>query len=206
MAGRKVTNMATKELEKPFLERVSEYLLSLPFDLKILQEAVADPDLERASRELAAGTIIHSLLPQEGEGLFRYIDDLLFVRAALQIIGADGSDGAKAFAARFSDVYDRLPEDMKLFENTLGDLWPWLTAKLAHFPKQVYKGKTTSKCVEDEETATFLYDEGLEFQTNYNVNEDQVRNKVRKVDAIIELLTKRRAEEAKKIAEATPRK
>jgi len=30
-----------------FLAKVSEYLLSLPFDLKILQEAVTDPDLDR---------------------------------------------------------------------------------------------------------------------------------------------------------------
>ena len=70
--------------------------------------------------------------------------------------------------------------------------------KLEGFRKAPYKGKTPSQYVDDEEAASFLYEEGLEFQTNYNVTEDKVRNKVRRVDAILEWLTKRRAEDAKK--------
>ena len=50
----------------------------------------------------------------------------------------------------------------------------------------------------DNEAAAFLYEEGLEFQTNYNVTEDKVRNSVRRVDAILESLNKRRSEDAKK--------
>jgi hypothetical protein len=190
--------MGAKEAERPFLEKVSEYLLSLPFDLKILQEAVANPDLDRSAREMAAGTIIHTLLPQEGESPGRYVDDVLFVRAALQQVTADGSEGAKAFQDRFSEVYGKLPEDLQVFEKCLGDLWPWLTAKLASFPKQMFKGKKPVDYVEDEEAVSALYEEGLEFQTNYNVNEEQVRNKLRRVDTILELLNKRRSEEARK--------
>jgi hypothetical protein len=40
----------------------------------------------------------------------------------------------------------------------------------------------------------------LEFQTNYNFSEEQVRNKVRRADQILELLNKKRAEEVKKKA------
>ncbi|MDR2670721.1 MAG: discoidin domain-containing protein, partial [Oscillospiraceae bacterium] len=39
----------------------------------ILQEAVADPDLDRLVREVAAGTIIHTILPQEGDAPGRYV-------------------------------------------------------------------------------------------------------------------------------------
>ena len=60
------------------------------------------------------------------------------------------------------------------------------------------KGKTPAQYVDDDEAASFLYEEGLEFQTNYNVNEDKVRNSVRRLDPIVEQLNKRRAEEAKK--------
>jgi hypothetical protein len=187
-------------LDKPFLDRLSEYLLSLPFDLKILQEAVTDPDLDRNTREIAAGTIIHTLLPQEGESPNRYVDDVLFVRAMFERIAADSTDGSKAFCARFAEVYDRLGEDVQLFQGVLGDLWPWLTAKLATFPKQVYKGKKPAQALDDEEIASFLYEQGQEFQTNYEVNEEMVRNKVRKVDGILDVLVKRRAEEAKKKA------
>jgi len=188
-----------KEAERPFLEKVGEYLLSLPFDLKILQEAVTHPDLERGAREIAAGTIIHTLGPQEGDGPMRYVDDVLLVRAALKRILADGGEHAKDFAARFDgEVYGKLDEDLGTFETVLGDLWPWLNGKLETFRKPPYKGKTPSQYVDDDEAASFLYEEGLEFQTNYNVTEDKVRNSVRRVDAILESLTKRRAEEAKK--------
>ena len=188
-----------KEAERPFLEKVGEYLLSLPFDLKILQEAVTDPDLERGAREIAAGTIIHTIGPQEGDGPMRFVDDVLLVRAALKRVVADGGEHAKDFVARFdAEVYGKLDEDLTAFEEVLGDLWPWLTGKLETFRKPPYKGKTPSQYVDDDEAASFLYEEGLEFQTNYNVTEDKVRNSVRRVDAILESLNKRRVEDAKK--------
>lgn len=188
-----------KEAERPFLEKVSEYLLSLPFDLKILQEAVTDPDLERGAREIAAGTIVHTIGPQEGDGPMRYVDDVFLVRAACKRILADGGEHAKDFAARFdSEMYGKLDADLALFEEVLGDLWPWLTGKLEAFRKQAYKGKLPPQYVDDDDAASFLYDEGLEFQTNYNVTEDKVRNSVRRVDGIVEHLHKRRAEDAKK--------
>lgn len=188
-----------KEAGRPFLEKVQEYLLSLPFDLKILQEAVTDPDLERGAREIAAGTIIHTIGPQEGDGPMRFVDDVLLVRAALRRVVADGGENAKDFAARFdSEAYGKLDDDLSMFEEALGDLWPWLVGKLETFRKPPYKGKTPSQYVDDDEAASFLYEEGLEFQTNYNVTEDKVRNSVRRVDAILEQLNKRRAEDAKK--------
>jgi len=190
--------MGAKEAERPFLEKVSEYLLSLPFDLKILQEAVTDPDLDRSAREMAAGTIVHTLLPQEGESPGRYVDDVLFVRAALKRICAEDSEGVKAFKDRFAEVYGKLDDDLGTFEECLGELWPWLTGKLATFPKVVYKGKKPGQYLDDEEASSFLYEEGLEFQTNYPVNEEQVRNKVRRVETIVEFLTKKRAEESRK--------
>jgi hypothetical protein len=188
-----------KEAERTFLEKVSEYLLSLPFDLKILQEAVTDPDLDRGAREIAAGTIIHTIGPQEGDGPLRFVDDVLLVRAALKRVVADGGEAARDFATRFeSEIYGKLDEDLSIFDGALGDLWPWLNGKLEGFRKPPYKGKTPSQYVDDEDAASFLYEEGLAFQTNYNVTEDKVRNSVRRVDAILEQLNKRRAEDAKK--------
>jgi hypothetical protein len=188
-----------KEAERSFLEKIGECLLSLPFDLKILQEAVTDPDLERGAREIAVGTIIHTIGPQEGDGPLRFVDDALLVRAALKRIVRDGGDRATEFAQRFeTEVYGKLDQDLTLFADVLGDLWPWLTGKLEGFRKTPFKGKTPPQYVDDEEAASFLYDEGLEFQTNYNVTEDKVRNSVRRVDAILEQLNKRRAEDAKK--------
>lgn len=189
------------KLEGAFLEKMCAYVVSLPFDLDVLQEAVADPDFELAARELAAGTIVHTMLPQEGEpGPLRYVDDALLVRAALAKVVTPTSDAATAFRARFSEIYEKLDDDVRLFEDCLGELWPWLTGKLPSFPKLAYKGKKPAQCVEDEETAAFLYEAGQEFKTNYTVTEAQVQNKLRRADQIVEVLQKRRAEELKKRA------
>lgn len=194
--------MSEQEAERAFLERVSNYLLSLPFDLKILQEAVTDPDLEKSVRLLAASTIVHTILPQEGEpGPMRYVDDVLFVRAALSEVAKGDSEGAVAFRERFGgEVYDRLADDLQVFSSYLGPLWPWLTGKLAGFHKLSIKGKKPAQAVDDEEIATLLYDEGLEFSTNYPVNEEQVRNKLRRAEQVRELFKKRFEDDKKKIA------
>jgi hypothetical protein len=192
--------MSPKETERSFLSKVSEYLVSLPFDLKVLQEAVSDPDLDRGARELAAGAVMHTLSPQEGEpGPLRFVDDVLLVRAALHRIVEKGGEGAKAFRDRFSEIYGTLDEDLRVFEEYLGETWRWLMSKVDGFSKSVYKGKRASQYIEDEQALSFLYEEGLEFQTNYNVSEEQVRNKLRRSEQVVENLKKRRAEEAKKI-------
>lgn len=189
------------EAESIFVERLSEYLVSLPYDLKILQEAVTDPDLEKPVRLMAASTVVHTMLPQEGEpGPLRYIDDVLFVRMALDKVGEGDSEGAVEFRKRFDEIYARLPEDLEIFSRVLGDLWPWLSGKVAGFGKLSLKGKKAAQAVDDEEIATFFYDEGLAFQTNYTVNEEQVANKFRRAEQAIDLLRKRYDDDKKKIA------
>ena len=193
--------MSVVEAESIFVARLSEYLVSLPYDLKILQEAVTDPDLEKSVRLMAASTVVHTMLPQEGEpGPLRYIDDVLFVRMALDKVGEGDSEGAVEFRRRFDEIYARLPEDLQLFSSVLGDLWPWLSGMVAGFGKLSLKGKKAAQAVDDEEIATFFYDEGLAFQTNYTVNEEQVANKFRRAEQAIDLLRKRYLDDKKKIA------
>jgi hypothetical protein len=191
--------MDSKEVERGFLSKLGEYLLSLPFDLKVLQEAASDPDLDRPARETAAGAIMHTLLPQEGEGPLRYADDVLLVRAALASVQSKGGHEFGAFRDRFREIYDHLDDDVALFQRQLGSLWSWLVGKIDSFPKLTYKGKRAAQYIANEEGLSLLYDEGLEFETNYNVTEEQVRNKLRRAEQVLELLNKRHAEELKKI-------
>jgi hypothetical protein len=191
--------MSSKETERTFLSKLGEYLLSLPFDLKILQEAASDLDLHPKAREIAAGAIMHTLLPQEGEGPLRFADDVLLVRAAFAAVKLQGGEAFGTFQERFREVYDRLDEDVALFRSQLGDLWSWLSGKIDTFGKLTFKGKRAAQYIENEEGLALLYDEGLEFETNYNVTEEQIRNKLRRAEQVSELLTKRHAEELKKI-------
>ena len=89
-------------------------------------------------------------------------------------------------------------EDISLFKKELGELWPWLCSKLDTFPKLPFKGKTATQYAADEEASQQLYEEGLEFQTNFNVNEQQVKNKLRRDEQIIEFITKRHNDDLKK--------
>ncbi|MSP59343.1 MAG: hypothetical protein EXR72_03200 [Myxococcales bacterium] len=195
--------MSAKEAERSFLANISDHLLSLPFDLKVLQEAASDPDLDPAAREIAAGAITYALLPQEGDGPLRFVDDILLVRAAFAAVAAQGGDAFDAFRARFPEIYDQLDEETRLYEQQLAGLWHWIAGKIASFPRLTYKGKRAAQYLESEDNLALLYEEGLEFQTNYNVTEEQVRNKLRRQEQIVELLSKRKhAEEAKKISAA----
>jgi hypothetical protein len=191
--------MAAKETERSFLSKLGEYLLSLPFDLKILQEAASNLDLHPAARELAAGTIMHTLLPQEGEGPLRFVDDVLLVRAGFAVVRAKGGEAFAPFRERFPEVYEKLDDDLQVFEDQLGELWRWLSGKIETFGRLTFKGKRATQYIENEDNLSLLYDEGLEFETNYNVSEEQVRNRLRRVEQVVELLTKRHAEDLKKI-------
>lgn len=175
-----------------FLSRVSEYLLSFPFDLRILQEAITDDELPRPLREQAAGVLIQSFSHQEGSGPERFFEDVLLLRITLGQIAAVESDEAQAFCDRFDDVFGSLPHDLPMLEAVLGpELWSSLTARLSSLGKLIHKGKRPSQYVSDDSTWDLLYDDGLDFQTAYNLTEEQVRNRLRKAETILDALHKR---------------
>lgn len=188
-----------KEAGREFLTRVIDYLVSLPFDLKILQEAIADPELEPAARELAASVVIHVFSPREGTGAERFLEDVFLFRLALQEVCALGGDGAGAFRARFPEAYERLDSDLATFQGVLGEeLWRWLGAKLPGLGRLTFKGKRPARYVEDEDAQATLYEDGLDFQTAYNLSEDHARNRLRRPEQVTEILQRRHSEEAKK--------
>jgi len=191
--------MDAKEVGRDFVPKVSDYLVSLPYDLKILQEAASDPDLERPAREQAAGVLLHTLNHKEGTGPERFIEDVLQVRLALQIIKTLGGDGAAAFQARFDEAYSSLDQDLALFRQALGDeLWLWLVGRTETFTRVMLKGKRAQQYIEDEEALDALYEDGMDFQTDYNVTEVQVHNKLRRPEQIIDILSRRHQEDVKK--------
>ena len=53
--------------------------------------------------------------------------------------------------------------------------------------------------VDDEEVGTFLYDEGLQFATNYPITEKSLAGRVKQVQPFIDHLARRRDQDKKKI-------
>src|SRR3954447_14673395 len=150
-----------KELERTFLETISRTLVSLPFDLKVLLEAVADPDLEHPAREIAAATVVHVITPKDGnvDAPVRFTEDVVLLRLALRKIAAEGGEGAPAFRQRFAENYGLLDDELALFRQTLGaETVDWLDSRWTTLGKAVYSKKKIPMFVDDDEVGNFLYD------------------------------------------------
>jgi hypothetical protein len=191
-----------KDTERTFLESISSALVSLPFDLKILLEAVADSDLERTVRELAAATVVHVITPKDGnvDAPLRFSEDVIQLRLALAKIVAEGGEFAEAFRERFSEDLTRFDEDMKVYRQTLGDdIVEWLDSRWGALLKAVYAKKKISMFVDDEEVGTFLYDEGLRFGTLYPISEKSLAGRVKQAQPFVDHLARKRDQDKKKI-------
>ena len=191
-----------KDNERTFLETISKALVSLPFDLKVLLEAVADSDLEREVREVAAATVVHVITPKDGnvDAPLRFSEDVVQLRLALAKVAADGGEGAPAFRERFAEDYARFEEELKLFKQALGDdIIEWLDSRWSSLLKAVYAKKKIPMFVDDEEVGTFLYDEGLRFGTLYPITEKSLAGRVKQVQPFIDHLARKRDQDKRKI-------
>jgi len=191
-----------KDLERRFLETLSKALVSLPFDVKVLLEAISDQELEHSVREIAAATVIHVISPKEGnvEAPVRHAEDVLLLRLALAKIAAEGGEGAEAFRDRFAENYGRLDEELALFREVFGsDVMSWLGTRWGSLLKAVYAKKKVPMFVDDEEVGTFLYDEGLRFGTEYPITEKSLAGRVKHVQPFIDHLNRKRDQDRKKI-------
>jgi hypothetical protein len=187
--------------ERTFLEAMSRALVSLPFDLKVLLEAVADPDLEPAARELAAATVVHVITPKDGnvDAPLRFTEDVVQLRLAVIKIGAEGGEGAPAFRERFAEDFARFEEELQLFRQTLGkDIVDWLDGRWAMLLKGVYAKKKIPMFVDDE-AGTFLYDEGSRFSTLYPVTEKTVAGRLKQAQPFIDHLARKHEQDKKRI-------
>jgi hypothetical protein len=191
-----------KDIERAFLETISKALVSLPFDLKVLLEAVSDLDLEREVREIAAATVVHVITPKDGnvEAPLRFSEDVVQLRLAMAKIVAGGGEGAPAFRERFAEDYARLDDDLKLLRQALSDeTVDWLDSRWGALLKAVYAKKKIAMFIDDEEVGTFLYDEGLRFGTLYPITEKSLAGRVKQVQPFVDHLARKRDQDKRKI-------
>lgn len=192
-----------KDVERGFLEVYSKALVSLPFDVKVLLEAVSDADLEHGVRELAAAAVVHVITAKDGnvEPLIRHAEDVVLLRLALRKILAEGGEGAEAFRARFDEIYGRLDEEIDVFEGAFGgDVIGWLDTKWPSLLKAVYARKKIPQFVDDEEVGTFLYEEGARFGTEYPITEKSLAGRIKQGQPIVDHLSRKREQDRKRIS------
>jgi hypothetical protein len=192
-----------KDLERSFLDTLAPALVSLPFDLKILLEAVSDPDLDHTVRETAAAAVVYIIAPRDGniEPYIRYSEDVLVLRLALRKILTDGGDTAPAFRERFADDLGRLEKELELLDRICGkEIIAWIDSRWAVLRKAVYARKKIAMFVDDEEVGTLLYDEGLKFGTNYPISEKSLEGRLKQGQPILDHLQRKWEQDKKKIS------
>ena len=190
------------EISGRFVKTMRSWLVSLPFDLKILYEASTDENLSRETRELMIGAIIYTISPSDlisdRDNFASYADDCLLLRVALKQ-GLDGEDrddeDKEFFRSRFPEFFETLDEELATSRAAMGDLHDWLASKVVLLPKRKYKNKRVKQYFENEELQEELYEAGLEFRTEYPIIEDDIADRFKKPSSIIDLLQRAKSDE-----------
>lgn len=193
------------DIGRRFVETMRAWLISLPHDLKILYEASADENLDRAARELAVGTIMYVISPSDFVSSDRsdftgYADDCIILRMALRRIASKEDEDSQQFRDRFEDFFSSLDEGLEICKKAMGDVYTWLEARVPHLGEQEYKSKKVAAYITDEELSEMLYEDGLVFATEYPVDEDDLADRFKKASTILEVMQRRKAEEDRKKA------
>jgi uncharacterized membrane protein YkvA (DUF1232 family) len=193
------------DIGRRFVDTMRGWLISLPHDLKILYEASSDANLDRASRELAAGAIIYVVSPSDYISADRsdfsgYADDCLILRLALSRIVAKKDEDSQQFLERFDDFFGSLAEELAVCKKAMGELYSWLDSLVDGLPRLEYKGKKVSVYLDDEEASEMLYEDGLAFATDYPVDEDDIADRFKKASTIIDVIQKKKVDEDRKRA------
>jgi hypothetical protein len=191
-----------KEQERSFLETLARVLVSLPFDLKVLLEAISDPDLEHEVRELAAAAVVSIIVPRERnvEPYLRYGEDAIMLRLAAKHVVARGGEAAASFRQRFAEEFERLDAEIAVIEQALGPaMMGWLDGRWSSLCKVTYARKKLSVFVDDEDVGTLLYDDGLKFGTNYPITEKSLAGRLKQAQPLFDHLNKKWDQDKKKI-------
>jgi uncharacterized membrane protein YkvA (DUF1232 family) len=188
-------------VESKFVELVRSWLVSLPHDLKIAFDAMDDENLPRAVREVAAGVVAYVISPNDfvsdrNDAVVSYADDALLLRLALAKALGKGED-EQAFRDRFPELFESLDDNLTLCKSVMGELMTWLESKVGSLPTLDYKGKKVTKYLDNEEAREQLFDDGLVFRTDYPVDEKTIADKLKKASTVIEVMKRRKTEEAR---------
>jgi hypothetical protein len=194
-----------KDQERSFLETLARGLVSLPFDLKVLLEAVSDPDLEHEVREVAVAAVVYIISPREGnvDPYLRYGEDAIMLRLAARRVIDSGGESAPHFRERFAEEFDRLASELAVIERACGQpLMGWLDGRWASLRKATYARKKIAVFVDDQEVDTLLYDDGLKFSTNYPISEKSLAGRLKQAQPILDHLQKKWDQDKKKITQS----
>lgn len=177
------------ELEQRFLERLRELLVALPYDLKVLFRIMGNEDLPREVRLQAAGAVVYCLAVSDpipdSSGVIGYVDDVVLLRLSLGRIAKSGAEQIGEYEEHFPQQFELLEDDIALIRQYMGEVLAWVDDRIDKIDQFKYKGKRVPAYLDDEDASQRLYEEALEFATEYDVDESTAA-KLKSGEAIID--------------------
>lgn len=160
-----------------------------------------DENLPRTVREIATGAAIYVVSPNDSVGdrndqVVSFADDAILLRLALQKALGKGED-EQAFRDRFPELFSNLEDELKVCKDVMGDLMTWLESKVPTLQKSDYKGRKVPAYLDNDEAREQLFDDGLVFRTDYPVDEKTIGDKLKKAATILDVMKRRKADEAR---------
>ena len=179
-----------------FIELMTPALTRFGQDLKSVLRIVEDPEIDDQSRVAAAGSLMHVISSSGAipgvRGVLRHLGDVLVMRLVLDGVRQRSPEAFEKHAAESPEMLEPLSDELDAMREFLGERVTVLQKAVDKFPTLNHQGHQASACVEDTESATWLYDavhEALIDEIDFD-DEDVVRE-LKQVDRILAPLASR---------------
>jgi len=179
-----------------FIELMTPALTRFGQDLKSVLRIVEDPEVDDASRVAAAGSLMHVISSSGAipgvRGVLRYLGDVLVMRLVLRDVRERSPEAFEKHAQQVPEMLGTLSEELDAMDAYLGDRVKVLEKEAEKFATLNHQGHEASACVEDPESATWLYDAVQEALIDViDFDEDDVSRELKRVDRILPPLASR---------------
>ncbi|MEM9192642.1 MAG: hypothetical protein AAGF12_25935 [Myxococcota bacterium] len=169
---------------------MTEAVLSLPQDMKLMLRIAEDPDIDDEGRVQCSGALLHVLSASNSipgvVGTLAFVDDALILRLVVENIEKTNPKVIERHRDDSPEFFGPMEEQMKVTRDYLGDLMQVLDAAAAGVNKLNHVGHTAQQCGTDDDEATWLYDavqEALVEQLEFD--EDDVARELKHIDQIV---------------------
>ncbi len=179
-----------------FIELMTPALARFGQDLKSVLRIVEDPDVDDESRVAAAGSLMHVISASGAipgvRGVLQHLGDVLLIRIVLDRVRQRSPEAFERHLGESAEMLEPLSDELEAMRAYLGDSVSVLEKEAEKLPTLHHQGHDPRACVEDTESATWLYDavhEALIDEIDFD-DEDVVRE-LKQVDRIIPPLESR---------------
>jgi hypothetical protein len=164
--------------------------------LKSVLRIVEDPEIDDQSRIAAAGGLMHVISSSGAipgvRGVLRHLGDVLVIRLVLDDVRERSPKAFQKHVEKSPEMLEPLSDELDAMRAYLGDRVTVLEQAVEKFPSVSYQGHHATACVEDTDSATWLYDAVQEALIDeIEFDDEDVARELKQVDRILDSLESR---------------